>query len=66
MLYEVITVRPDFEINRVEENDEYKDSRVSENAITYSAEIYYDENRYFNIRVTRPEESGKYPVIMRS
>ncbi len=63
--YYVHGARPDFEINRVEVSNEYKDAQVSSNAITYEARIFYDENRFFNIRVTRPKEEGKYPIIMR-
>ncbi len=63
--YYVYGPRPDFKINRVEVTKEYNDVQVSKNAVTHEARIYYDENRFFNIRVTRPKEEGKYPIIMR-
>lgn len=57
---------PELEINRVEKTiSDYQDARVSSNAISYTALIFYDDTRSFSIRVTRPQEEGNYPVIMR-
>ncbi len=61
----VYGTRPRFAISNVEELSEYVDTCVSDNAITYTARIYYDDSRYFNVRITRPGEEGRYPVIMR-
>jgi len=57
--------RPDLKIDSVEMSAEYWDTQISENAVTYTAKIYYGDSRYFNIRVTRPEDDGNYPVIIR-
>jgi len=59
-------LRPNLEIDRVEVTiPDYQDKLVSDNAISFNAQIYYDNLRSFNIRVTRPREKGNYPVIMR-
>lgn len=57
--------RPTLKINKVEISAEYPDAAVSVNAISYHAKIFYDNSRYFNIRVTRPRDEGNYPVIIR-
>jgi len=57
--------RPSYRLNRVEKGDEYPDTRVSENALTFFARLYYDQTRYFSIRVTRPAGLCSLPVIIR-
>ena len=57
--------RPGMKLDSVKTSGEYQDTQVAENAITYSARLYYGNSRYFTIRVTRPGEKENYPVIIR-
>ena len=57
--------RPELKLDSVKLSAEYRDTQVAENAITYSARLYYGNSRYFTIRVTRPGKKGNYPVIIR-
>lgn len=57
--------RPTLHIKHVEAGREYPDYLVSTNAITYHAKIFYDNSRWFNVRITRPSQYGCYPVIIR-
>ena len=57
--------KPGLKLDSVKTSEEYWDTQVAENAITYSARLYYGNSRNFTIRVTRPEKKGKYPVIIR-
>ncbi|MEZ4969709.1 MAG: hypothetical protein R2814_08660 [Flavobacteriaceae bacterium] len=62
----VYGLRPDLKIDRVEITiPDYHDKLVSDNAISFHAQVYYDLLRSFNIRVTRPRKKGNYPVIIR-
>lgn len=57
--------KPELKLDSVKASEEYWDTQVAENALTYSARLFYGNARYFTIRVTRPEKKGNYPVIIR-
>ncbi|MCG6190634.1 hypothetical protein K5G00_24630 [Maribellus maritimus] len=61
----VYGARPKMKLDSVITAAEYRDIQVAGNAITYSARLYYGNSRCFTIRLTRPEEKGNYPVIIR-
>ncbi len=65
----VYGVRPEYNFDHAEKENEFTDSSVSSNAITQIWKIFYEggsyKGRFFTLRLTYPSKSGSYPVIMR-
>lgn len=65
LCYYVYGPRPNYSVKKVVKVSQTTDYSVSSNAQTTVYKVYYDTNRFFRVRITRPTKQKVYPVIMR-